>query len=219
MQIERHGYRPIPSSGADSNGHLVDSSPRKRKRAAYSRITWIPIFPGRQAALRNQGRPRAAATLPYNGNVLLIRPATAEDAAVLARFRVLLFDEMGRLDEEAAVFAQAAENYFAWALSTGREAAWIAEVFGDPVGVLALTLESMPPKPRRHRLLEAYMHNVYVLPKQRQQGIAKRLVYAALDYARAEEIRRVRLYTSDDARWLYENLGFVPHTRYLELKP
>jgi len=137
---------------------------------------------------------------------------------VLARFRVRLFDEMGRLDEEAAVFAQAAENYFAWALSTGREAAWLAEVFGEPVGVLALTLEPMPPKPRRHRLLEACMHNVYVLPEHRQQGIAKRLVHAALNHARAEGVRRVRLYTSDDARWLYENLGFVPHARYLEVK-
>jgi len=151
--------------------------------------------------------------------MLLIRPAATDDTAVLARFRMLLFKEMDRLSEEAAVFAQAAEGYFSWALSSGREVAWIAESYGEVVGSSALMIEPMPPKPRRHRLLEAYMHNVYVLPEHRLRGIAKRLVQVALDYARAEGIRRVRLYTSDDARWLYENLGFVPHTRYLELKP
>ncbi len=151
--------------------------------------------------------------------MLRIRPATSGDAAVLARFRVLLFREMGRLEGNEAEFAHASENYFAWALSTDREAAWIAESYGEPVAVLSMTLEPMPPKPGRHRLLEAYMHNVYVLPEQRMRGLAKRLVNTALDYARDEGIRRIRLFTSDDARWLYEHLGFHPHGRYLEIKP
>jgi len=150
--------------------------------------------------------------------VLQIRPATADDAGVLARFRIMLFREMGRLDGDEAEFAQASENYFEWALSTGREVAWIAEEFGDAVAVLAMTLEPMPPKPGRPRLIEAYMHNVYTLPDQRMRGLAKRLVLTALEFAKAEGIRRVRLFTSDDARWLYENLGFVPHSRYLERK-
>jgi GNAT superfamily N-acetyltransferase len=100
--------------------------------------------------------------------VLRIRPASPNDAAVLARFRVLLFEEMDRLSEDAAAFSQAVENYFDWALSAGREAAWIAESHGEPVGVLALTLEPMPPKPGRYRLLETYMHSVYVLPAHRR---------------------------------------------------
>ena len=62
------------------------------------------------------------------------------------------------------------------------------------------------------------MHNVYVLPAHRRRGLARRMVGAALEYARAKKVRRVRLYTSDDARHLYENLGFIPHSRYLELK-
>ena len=150
--------------------------------------------------------------------MLQIRPATPADAGTLARFRIMLFEEMERLDGDEAEFAQASENYFEWALSTGREAAWIAEDFGDAVAVLAMTIEPMPPKPGRPRLLEAYMHNVYTLPDQRMRGLAKRLVLAALEYAKEEGIRRVRLFTSDDARWMYENLGFVPHGRYLERK-
>ena len=150
--------------------------------------------------------------------MLQVRRANPGDAAVLARFRVMLFEEMGRLDSDEAEFAQASENYFSWALSTGREVAWIAEEYGEPVAVLAMTLEPMPPKPGRPRLLEAYMHNVYTLPARRMRGLAKRLVIAALEYASSEGIRRVRLYTSDDARWMYENLGFKPHGRYLERK-
>ena len=144
--------------------------------------------------------------------------ATPADAGALARFRVRLFEEMGRLEGDAVEFARASENYFEWALSTGREVAWIAEDFGDAVAVLAMTLEPMPPKPGRPRLVEAYMHNVYTLPEHRLRGLAERLVRAALAYAEEEGVRRVRLYTSDDARPLYEKLGFVPHTRYLERK-
>ena len=150
--------------------------------------------------------------------MIQLRPATPDDAAVLARFRVLLFEEMGRLTEDKAAFTQASENYFDWALSTDREVAWIAESYGDPVATLAMTLEPMPPKPGRHRLLEAYMHNVYVLPEHRMRGLAKRLVTAALDYAREQGIQRVRLFTSYEARWMYEGFGFTPHDRYLELK-
>ena len=155
---------------------------------------------------------------PYNETVLQIRPATPEDAAVLARFRVLLFREMGRLEGDEAEFGQASEDYFERALSTGREVAWIAEDTGEAVAVLAMTIESMPPKPGRPRLVEAYMHNVYTLPERRLCGLAQRLVRAALAYAEEEGVRRVRLYTSDDARPLYEKLGFVPHARYLERK-
>jgi len=150
--------------------------------------------------------------------VLRLRFAEPADAGLLARFRVRLFREMGRLEGDEAEFAHASENYFAWALSTDREVAWIAEDLGEPVGTLAMTLEPMPPKPGRPRLVEAYMHNVYVLPDRRMRGVAGRLVRTALDYAKGEGLRRVRLFTSDDARWLYERLGFRPHDRYLELK-
>ncbi len=155
----------------------------------------------------------------YNRTVLQIRPATADDAAVLAQFRVRLFKEMGRLEGGIVEFTQVSESYFDWALSTGHEVAWIVEDFGDAVAVLAMTLEPMPPKPERPRLVEAYMHNVYVLPHHRLRGLAKRLVLTALEYAKKEGIGRIRLYTSDDARWMYENIGFTTHGRYLEYKP
>ncbi|WP_457637895.1 GNAT family N-acetyltransferase [Oceanithermus sp.] len=150
--------------------------------------------------------------------MLQVCSATPNDAAVLARFRVMLFKEMGRLEGDAAEFAQSSEGYFSWALSTGREVAWVAEDMGEPVAVLAMTLEPMPPKPGRPRLVEAYMHNVYVLPDRRMRGLAKRLVTAAPEYANKKGVRRVRLFTSDDVRRMYENLGFEPHGRYLEIK-
>ncbi len=150
--------------------------------------------------------------------MLRIRSATPDDAASLARFRVMLFEEMGRLEGDEAEFAHASENYFAWALSTEREVAWIAEDLGEPVAVLAMTIEPMPPKPGRPRLVEAYMHNVYTLSEHRLCGLAERLVHAALVYAEKEGVHRVWLYISDDARPLYEKPGFVPHTRYLKRK-
>jgi GNAT superfamily N-acetyltransferase len=55
---------------------------------------------------------------------------------------------------------------------------------------------------------EGLILNVYVDPRYRRQGVARRLMEALIDWAPAAGIVRLVLHASEDGRSLYEALGF-----------
>jgi len=60
--------------------------------------------------------------------------------------------------------------------------------------------------------LDAYLEELYVVPKRRGRGLGRALLEAAMDYARARGADRIDLNTSEDdvaARALYERTGFT----------
>jgi GNAT superfamily N-acetyltransferase len=58
---------------------------------------------------------------------------------------------------------------------------------------------------------------VYTIPAWRRRGVARRLVAACLDEARAWRVRRVWLRTSAAGRPVYEGMGFTDPGNYLQL--
>lgn len=54
----------------------------------------------------------------------------------------------------------------------------------------------------------AYVNSVYVYPEYRRQGIARRLMQMAMEWARELGCTQVRLRASSEGRPLYESLGF-----------
>jgi GNAT superfamily N-acetyltransferase len=52
--------------------------------------------------------------------------------------------------------------------------------------------------------------NVYTEPEFRRRGLARRLVEAALEWCKKNNIDFVILHASDQGRSLYESLGFQP---------
>ncbi|MDQ6607210.1 MAG: GNAT family N-acetyltransferase [Actinomycetota bacterium] len=64
--------------------------------------------------------------------------------------------------------------------------------------------------------LECYLAELYVVPAHRGHGLGRRLMLAAIDFARARGADRMDLGTSEAdvvARALYESLGFVNRER------
>ncbi len=64
--------------------------------------------------------------------------------------------------------------------------------------------------------LECYLAELYVVPARRGHGLGRRLMLAAIDFARSRGADRMDLGTSEDdvvARALYESLGFVNRER------
>lgn len=147
-----------------------------------------------------------------------IRRATPADAPLLAQHRIGMFRDMGRLDASAeeSLWRSAAE-YFNTALESGEYVGWIAVSADDPaapIGGAGLQLRTLLPRPDAtgRRVLvgpEAIVLNVFVEPEWRRRGVAKRLMQALLEWARANRIARVVLHASDVGRPLYESLGFV----------
>ena len=155
-----------------------------------------------------------------------VRRATEADIAILARHRMAMFRDMGKLaarHEESLLQATAA--YLREALPRGEYLAWLAEdsdagtVIGG-AGAQLRTILPRPPEGARDLELgpEAIVLNVYVEREWRRRGVADMLMRALLDELAARRIRRIVLHASAEGRRLYERLGFVV-TNEMRLAP
>jgi ribosomal protein S18 acetylase RimI-like enzyme len=145
----------------------------------------------------------------------MVRRADTSHVPVIARHRVAMFRDMGKLapDGEDALF-HATRAYLGDALPRGEYLAWIAEAGGEVVGGAGVQLRAILPRPREGQDglelgPEAIVLNVYVEPAWRRRGIADALMQALLDDLAARGLRRIVLHASDAGRRLYERLGFV----------
>jgi len=149
-----------------------------------------------------------------------VRAAMATDVPVLAKHRVEMFRDMGRLaaDGAATELRAATEPLVGEWLAAGTYVGWLAEPVARPglvVGGAGLQLRPMLPRPSRDgRALvtgpEAYVLNVFVERAWRRRGVATALMQFVLGYARERRLRVVTLHASPEGRALYERLGFGP---------
>lgn len=94
---------------------------------------------------------------------------------------------------------------------------WVAEESGRIIAMGGLVLVDRPPHPRSRRTGEGFIVNVYTLPRWRGRGVGRAVMDALVADARALQLRRVYLRTSDDGRPLYEGMGFRDPGNYLSL--
>ena len=139
-----------------------------------------------------------------------VRLAGVEDAAVLARQRVGMFESMGRLtDRQKAPIDRGTRAFLRRAIPAGEFVGFLAEVDGRPVAGGGLLLRRMMPRPRFPRgFLEAYVLSVFTEPEHRRRGCARAVMRAILRWCRSHGIARVSLHASKQGRPLYLSLGF-----------
>jgi len=148
-----------------------------------------------------------------------LRPATPNDAPLLAKHRVEMFRDMGRIPDEAtaAELRAAAEPMIGEWVAAGTYVGWLAEPLTRPglvVGGAGIQLRPMLPRPDPNRpgILsgpEAYVLNVFVERAWRRRGVAALLMDQVMSYAKERRLRVVTLHASDEGRPLYERLGFA----------
>jgi GNAT superfamily N-acetyltransferase len=139
-----------------------------------------------------------------------IRRASAADAALLAEHRARVWREVGNWDEPAMT-AQI-PIWTAWmrdAVASGRYVSFVAEEDGTALASGSLLIYTAIPRPGSDSDREGRVQSVYVLPEARRRGIARALMAHILDYARGAALIRLVLNPSDEARPLYESLGFA----------
>ena len=107
----------------------------------------------------------------------------------------------------------------AWLRDRARRT-WICEdARGRPLGVLHGT--RVQKLPSTHRPADAWFHVslLFVTADARGAGLGERLLRALLDWAAADGVTRVQLDAVDEARTLYERMGFGPPSdRLMELR-
>jgi GNAT superfamily N-acetyltransferase len=146
-----------------------------------------------------------------------VRAATASDAAALAELRWEFRVARAPATEAHDAFVARCAEWMRTELgSEARWRAWAAASDGAIVGQAWLhTIEKMP-NPVDERERHAYISNVFVQPPHRG-GVGSRLLDAALEWCRRNEMDRVILWPSPRSVSLYERHGFTHHGDVMEL--
>ncbi|BCB81299.1 helix-turn-helix domain-containing GNAT family N-acetyltransferase [Phytohabitans flavus] len=140
-------------------------------------------------------RPRA--------DLVVLRPPAPGDLGwVVQRHGAIYAREFGWDESFEALVARVIADYAA-AHDPRREAAWIAEVDGEPVGCVLCV---------RRDDTTAQLRLLLVEPTARGLGVGSRLVEECLRFARRAGYERIMLWTYDrtvDAHRIYKRLGFT----------
>lgn len=173
-------------SAADANALLDRLAPADRTRLLGAMATIRGLLDGRDA-----------------GSLVVLREPHAGDLGWIVRRNAEVYaDEYGWDAGYEALVARIVADY-AEGRDPAREACWIAELAGEPVGcVLCVARDDAT----------AQLRLLLVDPAARGLGIGGRLVAECLAFARRAGYRRIALWTNDvltDARRIYERAGFT----------
>ena len=144
-----------------------------------------------------------------------ISQANTDDVAGLAR--LLWLDTHGEEPAQRSVDAFAAELAQWWATHQDSHVAFVARLLQpEIVGMAWVALVPRVPRPGATSRLSADIQSVFVMPKQRGQGIGSALVEAASEHATRLGSLRVTVHSGRKAVRVYERLGFESSRQLLQ---
>ena len=148
---------------------------------------------------------------------VVIRRATAADAAIIAHHRVSMFRDMGQVPTEdlAMRLLRESTSTIKLALDDGSYVGWLAFDTQEQVAAGA----GVHIKPQLPRITHdgarvatsavPLVVNVYTEPCWRGRGIARGLMNTLMQWSILQGFDRVVLHASDAGRPLYASLGFA----------
>jgi ribosomal protein S18 acetylase RimI-like enzyme len=144
-----------------------------------------------------------------------LREASEHDIPLLSVHHRKMFEEIWEKKGQPIHCSAGDEMEQAYSrkLSTELEAgsckSWLIEKGDHVVASGAITIVSVVPTPNDLSSKTAYMHSIYTEPGSRGQNLAGRIVLTALEYCKANGIRRVLLSASKAGKPLYERIRVV----------
>lgn len=135
----------------------------------------------------------------------VIRIAGLADTPALAALRgAWTADQSGPADDQG--FEARFRDWYE--RESARRVTWLAEVSGEPVGMMNLAVFERMPRPGRDPGAWGYLGNAFVLAAYRDQGIGSQLMRALLAYADDHGYLRVVLSPSERSVPFYQRFGF-----------
>jgi GNAT superfamily N-acetyltransferase len=148
-----------------------------------------------------------------------IRPAEVNDLDLILQMRLDFLSEVRGLApvETTDEFRAETRAFIHRTQQEDRLRTWIAEEYGDALGIVSVIVNDVPPLPQDARSREGYIINEYVKPAARGLGVGRLLLGAALGSADELGIRRFFLFATDAGKPLYVENGFTSTERYMVL--
>lgn len=136
-----------------------------------------------------------------------IREAPLVDLETVAMLRIRMTEESDG-EQMSAALAAAVRRWLREKTEAGIMCSWLAYDGETPIGTVSVRIRDT--SPREHDLAgkEAYVHNLYVEPAYRSQGLGRALMQTLMDWCDANGYSRIALRASTMGRPLYEKLGF-----------
>ena len=149
--------------------------------------------------------------------VFEIRPATPDDARILAELRWEFRAGRDPAVEEHQAFVDRCAAWMASELAGTAWRAWAAHQSGRIIGQVWVNLIHKVPNPIGERERHLYLSNLFVQPSARG-GVGTALLETALEWARANGVDRVVLWPSAGSVSLYRRHQFQRDADVMELK-
>lgn len=143
---------------------------------------------------------------------VVIRQATAQDAAALVTLRALMFEAMGTRTEqlEHEAWRDAALAWFTRRIGTAGVRVVVADVDGKVASGIVGEVTSLIPGPGAPNGSVGLISNVATLPAYRGRGLAGLVTDDLLRwFSSSTDVTRVDLFATPDGTRIYEPRGFV----------
>jgi ribosomal protein S18 acetylase RimI-like enzyme len=140
----------------------------------------------------------------------MIRPATPEDAPLLARLRLEFRASFGEVDEPENIFLLRCERWIHQTLRENRDwNCWIAEPGVTVAGTIWLQFIEKIPNPVAELEWHGYITNLFVREAFRGKALGSQLLAKALEACRTRGVDAVFLWPTPQSRSLYTRHGFT----------
>lgn len=138
----------------------------------------------------------------------MIRAATILDIPSITLLKLKMFQEVEMTHILRDDFILKVEKSYKEFYEKGKAMHFIIEYDNEVIACAGAFIKEAIPYCFYKESHYGFIGDVYVEPSFRQQGYARKLTNEVLDWFSKKEVKTIRLLASDNARKLYESIGF-----------
>ncbi|UGB28799.1 GNAT family N-acetyltransferase [Metabacillus sp. B2-18] len=139
----------------------------------------------------------------------MIRIATFTDISSITNLKQKMFKEVGMEDLLRDDFVQVVDKIYEELYVLEKAIHFVVERNNEIIACAGAFIKEDIPYCFYKENQYGFIGDVYVDPKFRNQGYARKLTNEVLEWFSKREIHTIRLLASDNARKLYKTLGFT----------